>query len=145
MTAGAAPTPIYDELFERNTLARLKLKGRALDRLTLRADGRVAHAEIRFSDYAETGADPLDTEDLVNELSVTGVEVRVLFLEQRDGTVKVSFRARRADVARLAEQFGGGGHQLASGATVPGPLEAARERVLQAVTAAVELLPAGEP
>jgi phosphoesterase RecJ-like protein len=59
--------------------------------------------------------------------------------------VKVSFRARRADVARLAEQFGGGGHQLASGATVPGPLEAARERVLQAVTAAVELLPAGEP
>jgi phosphoesterase RecJ-like protein len=105
----------------------------------------VAHSEIRFTDYAETGADPLDTEDLVNELSVIGVDVRVLFLEQREGSVKVSFRSRLADVARLAEQFGGGGHRQASGATVPGPLATARERVLQAVVAAVESLPPGEP
>jgi phosphoesterase RecJ-like protein len=144
VAAGAAPTPIYDDLFERNTLARLKLRGRVLDRLAAVAGGRVALSEVRFADYAETGAVPLDTEDLVNDLSVVGVEVRLLFLEQRDGSVKVSFRSRRADVARLAEQFGGGGHRLASGATVPGPLGAARERVLQAVVAAVELLPAAE-
>jgi phosphoesterase RecJ-like protein len=52
----------------------------------------------------------------------------------------VSFRARRADVSNLAERFGGGGHRLASGATVPGPLDAARERVLAAAVAAVESL-----
>jgi phosphoesterase RecJ-like protein len=57
--------------------------------------------------------------------------------------VKVSFRSRRVDVARIAEQFGGGGHRLASGATLPGPMDAARERVLAAVAAAVEALPAG--
>ena len=54
-------------------------------------------------------------------------------MEQRDGSVKVSFRSQRADVAELAEQFGGGGHRLAAGATVAGPLAAARERVLAAV------------
>jgi bifunctional oligoribonuclease and PAP phosphatase NrnA len=64
-----------------------------------------------------------------------GCDIGVLLIEQRDGTVKVSFRARRADVAKLAEQFGGGGHRLASGATVPGPLAVARERVLAAAEA----------
>jgi phosphoesterase RecJ-like protein len=135
--AGAEPTAAYEELFERNSLGRQKLKGRVLDRLTLLANGRVAHSEVRFSDYAETGSVPLDTEDLVNDLSVMGVEVRALFLEQREGSVKVSFRSRRVDVARLAEQFGGGGHRQASGATVSGPLPTARERVLRAVLIAV--------
>ena len=57
----------------------------------------------------------------------------LVFIEQKDGSVKVSFRSKRADVAKLAEQFGGGGHRLAAGATVPGPLDVARERVLAAV------------
>jgi bifunctional oligoribonuclease and PAP phosphatase NrnA len=141
VAAGAKPTPLFEDLFERSSLARLKLRGRALDRLETQAGGRIAFSWIRFPDYAETGAVPLDTEDLINDpRSIAGVEVALLFIEQRDGSVKVSFRSKRADVARLAEQFGGGGHRLASGATVPGPLTDARERVLAAVTAAVEVL-----
>ena len=102
-----------------------------LDRLETRAGGKIAFSYVRFADYAETGAIPLDTEDLVNyPRSIAGVEVGLMFMEQRDGSVKASFRSRKADVARLAEQFGGGGHRLASGATVPGPLDVARERVL---------------
>jgi phosphoesterase RecJ-like protein len=42
------------------------------------------------------------------------------------------------DVARLAERFGGGGHRLASGATVAGTLAEVRTRVLSAV---IENLP----
>ena len=103
---------------------------------TTRAGGRVAFSFVRFADYAETGAIPLDTEDLINfPRSIAGVEVALMFMEQRDGTIKVSFRSRRADVGRLAEQFGGGGHRLAAGATLPGPMDAARERVLAAVVA----------
>jgi bifunctional oligoribonuclease and PAP phosphatase NrnA len=55
----------------------------------------------------------------------------------------VSFRARRADVAKLAEQFGGGGHRAAAGATVPGTVADVRERVLAAAVAAIESFPAG--
>jgi phosphoesterase RecJ-like protein len=52
--------------------------------------------------------------------------------------VKVSFRSRsRVDVARLAEQFGGGGHQRASGAILETSLEDARSRVLHAVAEAL--------
>jgi phosphoesterase RecJ-like protein len=139
--AGAKPTLLYDHLFEENTLARLKLMGAVLSRLQVTHAGRVASSEVRLADYGQTGAKPQDTEDLVNfTRSVAGVEVGLLFMEQPRGGIKVSFRSRaRIDVARLAERFGGGGHRLASGATVLGvSLDDARDRVLQAVSEAIE-------
>jgi len=142
--AGADPTACYEELYERNSLSSLQLRGRVLGRLRVLAQGRVAYTEVFLTDFRDTGAIPLDTEDLVNyPRSIAGAEVGLLFIEQASGSVKVSFRSRRVDVARIAEQFGGGGHRLASGATLPGPMDAARERVLAAVAAAVEALPAG--
>jgi phosphoesterase RecJ-like protein len=134
---GARPEALYELLFERNTLGRLKLMGLALDRLQVECEGRVAHTEIRRADYAATGALPQDTEDLVNfTRSVAGVQVGLFFVEQPKGGIKVSFRAREpVDVSKVAESFGGGGHKLASGATVPEPLEDAKKRVLAAVRA----------
>jgi phosphoesterase RecJ-like protein len=35
------------------------------------------------------------------------------------------------NVANIAEQFGGGGHESASGCTLDGPLPAATERILK--------------
>jgi phosphoesterase RecJ-like protein len=137
--AGARPEVLYYDLYESNTLGRLKLTGLVLDRLQVTNGGKVAHTEIRRNDYETTGATPQDSEDLVNyTLSIKGVEVGLLFMEQPRGGVKVSFRSRAAvDVARIAEQFGGGGHRLASGATIDVSLDEARARVLQAVSSAL--------
>jgi phosphoesterase RecJ-like protein len=72
---------------------------------------------------------------LVNfTLSVTGVEVGLLFLEQPAGGTKISFRTRGAlDCSKLAESFGGGGHSAAAGAIIQTPLPETRVRVLKAV------------
>jgi bifunctional oligoribonuclease and PAP phosphatase NrnA len=138
--AGAQPTPAYQALFEQNALGRLKLTGVVLERLQVSHGGRLACSEVRRGDYEATGATPQDTEDLVNyTLSVKGVEAGLLFMEQPRGGVKVSFRSRaRIDVARLAERFGGGGHRLASGATLDTTLDEARARVVAAVGAALD-------
>ena len=132
--AGAQPTSLYEELYEQSSLPRLALKGRFLERAQVVENGLVAYSDIRRGDYEATGAVPQDTEDLINELSIKGVLVRLAFMEQpRDG-VKVSFRARSpVDVGMVAERFGGGGHRLASGATLDGTLEDAHTRVLAAV------------
>ena len=138
VAAGARPELLYDELFERNSLARLRLVGLVLERLTVAAGGRVAYTELRRDDYEATGATPQDSEDLVNYTrSVDGVEVGLFFMEQPRGGVKVSFRSRGAvDVARLAETFGGGGHRQAAGAILPAAsLDEARARVLAALAA----------
>lgn len=140
--AGARPTELYELLFEQDSLARLKLKGLVLDRLQLACHGLVVYSEVRREDYPATGATPADSEDLINLLTVAGVEVRLLFLEQPRGGIKVSYRARsRVDVARVAERFGGGGHRLAAGATLAGSLDEAKARVLAAVEAALSPTP----
>jgi phosphoesterase RecJ-like protein len=136
--AGASPTAIHELLYERNSLPGLKLRGRFLERLQTQAAGRIGYSYIRYADYAETGGTPFDAEDFVDyPRSIEGVEVAVRLIERKDGDVKVSFRSRRLNVAQLAERFGGGGHKLAAGATVAGPFDAARDRVLQAVEAAI--------
>jgi bifunctional oligoribonuclease and PAP phosphatase NrnA len=138
VAGGARPELLFEHLFEQSTLPRLKLTGLVLERLQVVCDGRVAYTEIHRSDYAATGATPQDTEDLVNYTrSLEGVEVGLLFMEQPRGGIKVSFRSRACDVSRVAEQFGGGGHRLASGAILEGTLDGVRRRVLEAVGAAL--------
>ena len=135
---------LYDALYERNPFGRLKLLGLALDRLRLVENGRVAYSEIFIADFAATDSTPADTEDLINyPRSVEGVEVALILIEQRGGTVKVSFRSRdRVDVDKIAEKFGGGGHRLAAGATIKGQMEEVRMRILEAVLA--EIVEGGE-
>lgn len=139
MRAGADPTWLYDQIYEQNTLARQLLTGLVLSRLRVVENGRVAYTEVHRADYAATGAIPQDTEDMINfTRSIAGVEVGLFFMEQPAGGVKISFRSRsHVDVARIAEQFGGGGHRLASGATVQTSLPDAERRVLDAVRAAL--------
>jgi phosphoesterase RecJ-like protein len=142
VAAGARPTEAYEYLYEQSSPARLKLAGLVLGRLETAAGGRVAWSEIHRGDYAATGATPPDSEEMVNyPRSLAGVEVALLFMEQPAGGTKVSFRSRSLDVARLAERFGGGGHRLASGATLDAPLDDARSRVLAALTAALDGTP----
>jgi bifunctional oligoribonuclease and PAP phosphatase NrnA len=136
---GAEPVKIYEQLYERNTLGRMRLLGRMLDRLALLYDGQVAVSEIYLKDYPETGSRPPDTEDFVQQTrAITDVELGVLLIEQLDGRIKVSFRSReRVDASKLAEQFNGGGHIRAAGATVAGPMAIARQQVLDAVAKVV--------
>ena len=113
--------------------------GRVLERLSLVENGLVAFTYVLRQDYADTGAIPSDTEDLINYTrSLAGVDVGVVFMEQPAGDTKVSFRSRdKIDVAKIAESFGGGGHRLASGAVLPGTLAEVKARVLSAVRQAL--------
>ena len=57
--------------------------------------------------------------------------ISVVFKELTDGRVELGFRSKPGyDVAKVAFSLGGGGHKQASGATIDGPLEAAKARVM---------------
>lgn len=129
---GAEPHVLYAKLYEQRSLARLHLTARVLSRVRTDCDGQLAFTTVEFRDFGTTGASPVDTEGLVNEcLTIAGTQAAFIAVEQQNGRVKISFRSRPgADVSGLAEQFGGGGHKQASGATLPGPLRVATARVL---------------
>jgi phosphoesterase RecJ-like protein len=86
-------------------------------------------------DFKQAGAKYSDTENLIDECRrIKGVEAAVLFVEQADGHVKVSLRSMGAvDVCKIAAKFGGGGHKMAAGAHLPGPIEDAKKLILNAV------------
>jgi phosphoesterase RecJ-like protein len=137
--AGADPNYLYDAIYEQNSVARLNLLGLVLQRIRVIENGQVAYAEVFVDDYTKTGAIPQDTEDAVQYTrSIVGVEVGMLFLEQPAGGIKISFRSRsKVDVAAIAGKFGGGGHRLASGATLHVPMAEAQRRVFDEVRKAL--------
>lgn len=136
---GASPAKIYHDLYEQHTLARLQLIGRILARTKTEEGGRLVHTAALLEDFDATGALASDTEDVVNmTLEVGGTEVAVIFVEQRTGGFKISFRSRCAvDCSQLAEQFAGGGHKAAAGAFVRGTYAEAQSVVLDAVRKAM--------
>ncbi len=137
--AGVVPSEVYADLYERDTLGRLKLRGLILSRTIGELDGALVHTHVLKEDFAATGAEPSDTEDAINlTLAVQGTKAAVIFVEQLRGGFKLSFRSRCGmNCNDIANQFGGGGHKAAAGAFQDGSLSEVQGRVLPVVREAV--------
>lgn len=139
VAAGAKPNTVFAKLYEQNSLARLRLQGTILTNVKSHLGGRLLSTAITQADLAAVGAEPTDTEDVINRLlGVAGVEAAVLFLELGPQETKVSLRSRSAlDMNEVAGRFGGGGHKAAAGVRYPGPLSEAEPAVIQTLRAAM--------
>ena len=137
---GVAPARIYQSLYHQGRLEKLKLTGRAFEGLALQGEGRFARLSLTHADLAACGADHDDMEGLVNRpLELRGVEVSCLLYELPDGRVKASLRSREAvNVNEVCRRFGGGGHRLASGAKLDGPMAKAQNEMDKAVLAQLQ-------
>ena len=117
---------IYDAFSEN----RLRLFGHCFhNRLEIIENGRVAFMYINMKDHKEFDIQKGDTEGLVNfNLSITGVDVGVLFIEE-EKMIKISFRSKGdVPVNEFAkEHFDGGGHINAAGGRSYKPLSSTIE------------------
>lgn len=137
--AGASPSAIYGDLYERDTIGRVRLRGRILARAQVESNGQLVHTFVRKEDFIESGALASDTEDAINmTLAIEGTKVAVILIEQLKGGFKVSFRSRcHVDCNELARLFGGGGHRAAAGAFVEAEFTDLQMRVLHAARTAL--------
>jgi phosphoesterase RecJ-like protein len=128
--AGADPSGIAQNVYFSNPTSKMRLLGSALS--NLHRDGELAWMFISREHMERAEATDEDSEGLVNyALAIEGVEVALFFREQADGRFRVSLRSKGAiNVASVAERFGGGGHECASGCAMEGPLSVAVERIL---------------
>lgn len=122
---GVEASHIAEHLLERMTKSHVSLLKRALNTLKFNEDETIGWLAVRLSDMEETKAANEDLEGLVNYArNVEGVEVGILFKEVQEDVYKVSMRsAGKANVAEIAQSFGGGGHIRAAGCTIEGKLE----------------------
>lgn len=139
--AGADVPAIQNEVYRQYSKERLRMYGLALsEHMEFIADGRAAVIALGHDFLQEYNNQPGDTEGLVNEpLTVASVFISALVTEKKNGTVRISLRAKgNAIVNTLAERyFNGGGHPQASGGTLASRIEAARVRVVEVLEAAI--------
>ena len=122
-------------LFRQRSQAQVRLLSRALDSLAFYAGGRIAGMMITKKDFEECGALPEHAEAIVNfGIDTVGVEMAFLCRETPDGKVKFSLRALPPwNVADIAAQYQGGGHNLAAGCTLSSPIQEAAGHIAGAM------------
>ena len=115
---GIDHTRIYREVYDSNTLERLKLQGFALsEKLKVMPGGASAYIALTEAELKEFNYQKGDTEGLVNyALSISNVGLAAFF-SQKDGMIKISLRSKGSyNVNELARaHFEGGGHVNAAG------------------------------
>jgi len=128
--AGADPAQCARNIYFAHSTAKMRLLGAALS--NLHRDGPLAWIWVTQQQMQDFGAREEDCEGLVNYvLSIQQVEVAAFFRELPDGRFRVSLRSKgQLNVAKIAEEFGGGGHECASGCSVDGPLATATSQIL---------------
>jgi phosphoesterase RecJ-like protein len=129
--AGADPAHCARNVYFGHSTAKMRLLGAALS--NLHREGALAWISVTQEQMLRSHAKEEDCEGLVNyALSMQGVEVALFFRELADGRFRVSLRSKgKVDVATVAERFGGGGHQCASGCALDGPLPVAAARIIK--------------
>jgi phosphoesterase RecJ-like protein len=122
LEAGADHTHITEQVLHSRSANTLRLWGMGL--VDLHLEDGIIWAAITLDDRRNNSL--LDTADTgLSSMLLTAREaqIAVTFIEEVDGSVELSFRARPGfDVASVATQLGGGGHMLAAGCKVQMPL-----------------------
>jgi phosphoesterase RecJ-like protein len=132
MELGAKLNEIYFRGLAERSLVEVRYWEKGLAKIQF--DAGVLWTSLTLEDRQSVGYAGRDDADLTNLLSaIAGAQVAVIFVEQPEGEIKISWRSRDGlDVSSVARQFGGGGHKLAAGAMIQGDLETVQLRVLSA-------------
>ena len=130
---GVQAENIYQSVYASESEGKVRLVGEVLETLVVESQPGLAWATIPLGAMERLGVDASELDGIVElPRSIEGVRLAILFRQLASGRVKISFRSVGAvDVAALAEEFGGGGHRKASGASQEGDLNDVQTRILE--------------
>ena len=130
MQRGAVNHKIYNSVFDDSSENRLKLLGYCLsEKMRIFTEYNTALIFLSQKEQDDFNYEKGDTEGVVNyPLSIHGICLSV-FMAERDGIIKISFRSKGSfDVNSFArEHFSGGGHKNAAGGKSNSSLESTIE------------------
>ncbi len=121
-----SPTEIYQEIFNNHSYTSVKLLGRALDRIDLFFDGKVACSYITLEDLKEFNGDKTQLGNIIDNLiNIKNVVIAIFIYEKDNNECKVSMRStnNNSNIYDLCIEFSGGGHIKACGCTINGKAE----------------------
>ncbi len=137
---GADPFQIYRHIFASSSWGAGRLLGPVLSTLESAAGGKLVWIHVTRRMFEEASALYEDSDGLLELVrAIKGVELCLFFKETESGIIKVSARSNgNVDAYRIARKLGGGGHKMASGINVEGPMGRAIKEVVGACLDAPE-------
>jgi phosphoesterase RecJ-like protein len=134
---GVDPESIYASVYASAPEGRIRLTAEVLATLVVELEHGLAWVTVPPDALQRHRVTADDLDGIVEyPRSIAGVRLALLFRQLANGKVKVSFRSvGDVDVAELAQQFGGGGHRKAAGASLEGTMADAQAEVLAAARA----------
>ena len=132
---GARVYELNQQLFETNSMGRLKIQGWIAANMELFREGTMALVAIPKAVEEELGVTEDDMDNISNfPRSIDGVCMAATLRQEGEGVVKLSVRAVPGfDATVVAAAFGGGGHKGAAGASFRCSLEEAAAAVKKAM------------
>ncbi len=132
METGVDLPSLYQKALLSRSLNAVRYWGTGLAKIN--ADSRMVWTTLSLADRQKIGYPGRDDADLINVLStIEDTDIVLIFIEQADDRVKVSWRSKPGlDVSQIAVNFGGGGHKTAAGAEIEGSLEEVESKIIKA-------------
>lgn len=117
LSKGVKPQQI-DNYLTQDSIESLHMKGYVLSNFNV-VDSKFAYIKITQEEIKKYNVSEEDAANCVNLMStIKGIETWALFIQYSDGKIKIRIRSKGPIINTLAEKYDGGGHQLASGATL---------------------------
>ena len=132
METGVDMSELYMRSLVKKSFPAARYWGAGLS--SLQQKNGIVWSTLTLEDRKRAGYGGNDDADLINLVSaIDGNKVGMIFVEQSDNHVKISWRALEPgiDVSPVAKHFNGGGHAAAAGADIPGALSEIQPLVLQ--------------
>ena len=132
METGADMPDLYMRSLVKKSFPAARYWGAGLS--SMEEKNGIVWGTLTVEDREKAGYSGNDDADLINMISaIDGNKVGMIFVEQTDQHVKISWRSLEpgVDVSPIAKHFKGGGHAAAAGADIPGSLQDIQPLVLK--------------
>jgi len=126
---------VHRNLFATHTIGKIAFLAKVLAQIEYFGNGQVAVLKLEAKDLAEHSLDMDDSRDVIDMLmNINTLQAAALFREEGPTEYKLSLRSKgRLEVLGIAEEFHGGGHMFAAGATIRGDYLEAKNRIVKLI------------
>ena len=131
---GANPNKLYKQCYESKTKNLVMFQNYCVNKAEFLNDNKIVYTTVYKKDLEKYSAGEDYTDGIAETLrAIDSTEVSFVVKEVEQKATKVSMRSKKIDVAKICEQFGGGGHTFAAGCTIKANVKDSVEKLLKEI------------
>jgi phosphoesterase RecJ-like protein len=131
---GANPNKLYKLCYESKTKNLVMFQNYCVNKAEFLNDNKIVYTTVYKKDLEKFSAGDDYTDGIAETLrAIDSTEVSFVVKEVDSKTTKVSMRSKKIDVAKICENFGGGGHTFAAGCTIKASIKDSINKILKEI------------